>query len=145
VGDFSTAPHVKRIFVRDLSPGSDGNANGIGLADFTTRRLVDRMDAEKTYMNAITAISPEKAAIPIHFETDKECLAACARTTGVQNPEMLRVVRIKDTASLDCIQISRSLESEMLQQSHLSLASKWRPLAFSSSDNLVDFFSDPPG
>ena len=49
VGDFFTTPHVKRIFVRDLSPGSDGNGNGIGLADVTTRRLVDALDLEKTY------------------------------------------------------------------------------------------------
>jgi len=39
-GDFFTAPHPKRIFVRDLSPDSDGNGNGIGLADVTTKRLV---------------------------------------------------------------------------------------------------------
>ena len=143
VGDFFTAPHVKRIFVRDLSPASDGNANGIGLADFTTRRLVDRMDVAKTYVNAITAISPEKAAIPVHFETDRECLDACARTTGVADPRTLRVVRIKSTAALDCIQVSRSLESEMLKQSHLSRISPWQPLTFSSSGNLGEFLSDP--
>lgn len=143
VGDFFTAPHVKRIFVRDLSPASDGNANGIGLADFTTRRLVDRMDMAKTYVNAITAISPEKAAIPVHFETDRECLAACARTTGTSDPGTLRVVRIKNTASLDCLQVSRPLESEMLKQSHISRISPWQPLTFSSSGNLVEFLSDP--
>ncbi|MFN2302761.1 MAG: lactate racemase domain-containing protein, partial [Anaerolineales bacterium] len=69
VGDFSVSPHVKRIFVRDLSPASDGNGNGIGLADATTKRLVDAIDFKKTYVNALTAISPEKAAIPIYFTT----------------------------------------------------------------------------
>ncbi len=47
VGDIDISPHVKRIFVRDLSPGSDGNGNGIGLADVTTQRLVNRLDIEK--------------------------------------------------------------------------------------------------
>ncbi|MBW1896632.1 MAG: DUF2088 domain-containing protein, partial [Deltaproteobacteria bacterium] len=60
VGDFCIAPHVKRIFVRGLSPGSDGNGNGIGLADVTTQRLVEALDLEKTSAHALTAISPEK-------------------------------------------------------------------------------------
>jgi hypothetical protein len=142
VGDIKIAPNVKRIFVRDLSPGSDGNANGIGLADFTTSRLVARMDMEKTYVNAITAISPEKAAIPMHFESDKKSLDACAHTTGVADFNNLRVVRIKNTASLKYLQVSRSLEKEVLENSAMSLVSTWEPLTFNESGNLPVFFSD---
>ncbi len=139
VGDVKIAPNVKRIFVRDLSPGSDGNANGIGLADFTTRRLVARMDMEKTYVNAVAAISPEKAAIPIHFDTDRQCLEACARTTGVSEYKNLRVVRIRDTSSLGHIQISRPLEQEMTGNARLSRISDWQALAFTAGDDLTDF------
>ncbi len=142
VGDIKIAPNAKRIFVRDLSPGSDGNANGIGLADFTTRRLVDRIDMEKTYVNAITAISPEKAAIPIHFDSDKKCLDACARTTGIVEFNDLRVVRIKNTASLKYMQVSRSLEAEVRENSNMSLATPWQPFTFNESGNLSVFFSD---
>ncbi|MBE0584887.1 MAG: DUF2088 domain-containing protein, partial [Desulfofustis sp.] len=56
LGDFTTRPRVKRVFVRDLTAKSEGNAIGIGLADFTTTRLVDKMDRQKTWMNAITGI-----------------------------------------------------------------------------------------
>jgi len=140
VGDIKMAPNIKRIFVRDLSPGSDGNANGIGLADFTTRRLVERIDMEKTYMNAVTAISPEKAAIPMHFETDRMCLDACARTTGVANFNDLRVVRIKHTASLKYLQVSRSLEKEVLENPNMSLVSSWEQFLFNESGDLPDFF-----
>ncbi len=142
VGDIKIAPNVKRIFVRELSPGSDGNANGIGLADITTCRLVDRIDIEKTYVNAVTAISPEKAAIPIHFETDEMCLDACARTTGVANYNDLRVVRVKSTASLKKLQVSRSLEKEVLDNPNLSLVSPWQKFLFNESGNLSEFVSD---
>ena len=63
LGDFVSTPRIKRIFVRDLSPASQGNANGIGLADFTTTRLVNKVDRPKTYMNSLTAISPEKGGL----------------------------------------------------------------------------------
>ena len=139
VGNTMVAPHVKRIFVRDLSPASDGNANGIGLADFTTRRLVERMDRELTYVNSLAAISPEKAAIPIYFDTDRQCLDACARTSGRSNPDELRVVRIKNTSSLEYLQVSRSLEKECRACDNLSLVSPWQGLAFDGLDNLTEF------
>ncbi|MBS3759758.1 MAG: DUF2088 domain-containing protein [Desulfobacterales bacterium] len=139
VGDFYIAPHVKRIFVRDLSEGSDGNANGIGLADVATCRLVDKIDREKTFVNAVTAVSPEKAAIPMHFETDRECLSACAQTTGVASEADLRIVRILNTARLQYIQASRPLESEIQADPRLSRIGDWQPLAFDASGNLTDF------
>jgi hypothetical protein len=40
------APKVKRIVVCNLTKNTDGNADGIGLADFVTRRLVDKIDLE---------------------------------------------------------------------------------------------------
>ena len=137
VGDFSMPPHVKRIFVRDLSPGSDGNGNGIGLADVTTRRLVERLDLKKTYMNAVTAISPEKAAIPIHVDTDREAIDICARTSGLVDPSLARLVRITDTKYLEKVQVSRALKVEVEDNPNLALISPWRPMAFDTEGNLL--------
>lgn len=136
VGDFFTTPHVKRIFVRDLSPGSKGNGNGIGLADVTTRRLVDALDLEKTYVNAVTAISPEKAAIPMHFETDRECIQACLNTIGLIHPADSRIVRIKNTATLETLWISRTLEGEVASNPDFTVLRPWEPMAFDEGGNL---------
>jgi hypothetical protein len=138
VGDFYTAPHVKRIFVRDLSPASDGNANGIGLADVTTRRLVDAVDRQKTYKNAVTAISPEKAAIPIYYDTDREALAVCAATAGLESLEGARLVRIKNTKTLEVLEVSRALEKEVAADPNLEQVSGWRRMGFDEKGNLVE-------
>jgi Lactate racemase N-terminal domain len=142
VGDFHTAPHAKRIFVRDLSPASDGNANGIGLADFTTRRLVDSMDLKKTYVNAMTAISPEKAAIPIYFDSDREALEACVKTVGFNTMESARIVRIRDTGNLELMQVSRALEKDVMSNPNLDLVTPWRPIRFDDYGNLYDFSTE---
>lgn len=139
VGDFYAYPHAKRIFVRDLSPGSDGNGNGIGLADITTTRLVNGLDMEKTYANAIAAISPEKAAIPVHFDTDRKCLDACAKTLGLDSMENARIVRIKSTKSLEHIQISKALEYEIESNPDIKRISSWEPFKFDENDNLLPF------
>jgi len=139
VGDFFTAPHVKRIFVRDLSPNSDGNGIGIGLADVTTKRLVDALNLEKTYANALAAISTEKAAIPMYFPTDRQALEACMRTSGKDSGEKIRIVRIKDTASLGCMQISKALENDLLTDRTLEQMTPWVPLDFNDKGNLPPF------
>jgi hypothetical protein len=139
VGDFSMAPHVKRIFVRELSPGSDGNGSGIGLADVTTRRLVEALDLKKTYKNAVTAISPEKAAIPLHVDTDREAILICAGTAGLSDPASARLVRISDTKYLEEIQVSKALAAEVAGNQDLKLLSPWKPMAFARDGNLLPF------
>lgn len=138
MGDFYAAPHVKRIFVRDLSPESNGNGNGIGLADVTSQRLVDALDLEKTYANALTAISPEKAAIPMYFDTDRECIEACLNTIGMVEPETARIIHIKNTAALETLSISRVFESDVVSSPDLQILRPWEPMAFDDSGNLED-------
>jgi hypothetical protein len=138
VGDFFTAPHAKRIFVRDLSAASDGNGNGIGLADVTTKRLVDALDLDKTYANAIVAISPEKAALPMHFPTDRQCLDACLQTIGMVEPENVRLVRIKNTLAMDRLWISRALENQIDPEGNVCVVSPWESMAFNEDGNLPE-------
>lgn len=130
LGDFSTTPRVKRIFVRDLTPDTAGNALGIGFADFTTDRLVANMDYQKTVINALTGLSPEKAAVPIHFATDAACLAAALDSLGDWIPETVRIVRIRDTKRL-----SRILVSQALAGPDRAL----QPLRFDEAGNLPEF------
>ncbi|MFZ0612713.1 MAG: DUF362 domain-containing protein [Desulfobacterales bacterium] len=138
-GDFFTAPHVKRIFVRDLTAGSDGNGNGIGLADVTTRRFVEALDMKKTYKNSVTAISPEKAAIPLTVENDREAIAICAATAGLATPADARLVRILDTKHLQVLQISAALATEAGANPRLKQESAWLPMEFDGAGNLRQF------
>ena len=140
LGDFTTTPSIKRIFVRNLTDASEGNAIGIGFADFTTNRLVEKMDTHKTWMNSITAISPEKGSIPIHFSTDKEALMACFQTIGETPPKQARVVRILDTLSLQHIQVSRAFEDEIRTNTALKQQGDWQQLSFDSHGNLPAMF-----
>jgi len=139
VGDFLLPPRPRRIFVRDLSPGSDGNGNGIGLADITTRRLVRRLDMEKTFVNAVTAISPEKAAIPIHFDTDRKCLEVAIDTSGVASADTARIVRIRHTGALRFIQVSKALENDLEKEPRLKRIGPWGSMPFDDAGNLLDF------
>ncbi len=101
-------PTIRRIFVRELTSETRGNAIGIGLADFTTRRLVQAMDPEATFTNAITALSVQAAKIPIHFASDRETLARALSSLALPAPGQARVVRIRDTLSLGELEVSEA-------------------------------------
>ena len=47
-------PDYRTLIVLDLTPESEGNAVGIGMADLTTQRVIDEIDSKPSYTNAIT-------------------------------------------------------------------------------------------
>lgn len=142
LGDFITSPRVKRIFVRDLTADTEGSAIGIGFADFTTTRLVNKIDRHKTYVNCLTAISPEKGAIPMYFDTDREALEACFNTIGDIPIDQVRMVHIKNTLALENISVSRAFESEIRQKPSLKLLGEWDEIELNKDGNLVNPFTN---
>jgi hypothetical protein len=95
-----TTPKITRIYLRDLTHKSMGNAAGIGFADFTTTQFVKKIDFQSTYMNFITSMGPQKIRIPVHFDTDRDVLDAVFETIGMVKPEDSKVIRIKNTLKL---------------------------------------------
>ncbi len=77
-----TGPKIKRIVVLDLSEATHGNASGIGMADFTTKTVFDKLDFTATYANMIAAGSPEYASIPIFMESEREAVIAAIKCAG---------------------------------------------------------------
>ena len=104
--------HIGRIFVRDLTPATNGNAIGIGLADFTTTRAVNAINREYTYTNTLTSLGLACAKIPLYFDTDREALERAIGSLVYENDSDLRIVRIKNTLSLDHILVSERLTLE---------------------------------
>lgn len=136
LGVFPHPVNARRLFVRDLTPSSGGNATGIGVADLTTKRLVDKIDRLSTYMNCITGISLEKAAIPMHFDTDRECIRVALGSVGLIPAEKSRIIRIKNTLQLDELEVSEVYRDEILKRSDLEILEGPRPMSFDSGDNL---------
>ncbi len=130
-------PLVHRIFVRELTPESHGNASGLGLADFTTARFVRGMDLAKTYMNSLTSLTVLSPKIPMHFETDREVIARALGTLALADPRAARVVRIRDTLSLETMQISEACRPHLEGRPELTLEGDAAPLRFDAGGNLL--------
>jgi hypothetical protein len=130
-------PRIKRVFVRDLTPETHGNAIGIGLADLTTSRVVQAMDRLVTYVNVLTSLTPHAAKIPMYFDTDREAIAAGLSSLGLADTAQARVVRIQDTLAVERVEISESYLSELACRPDLEPKGGLFEMRFDSDDQLT--------
>jgi hypothetical protein len=132
-------PRILRIYVRDIHDDSYGNAMGVGLADFVSRRLVNKIDPTATYINGLAGLSPESARIPVTLDTDREAVEAALGTIGLVKPEEARIVRIQNTLLLEELEVSEALLPELKQRGTLEILGGPKPLVFDSSGGLPTF------
>lgn len=132
-------PRIRRIFVRDLSPATNGNGIGLGLADFTTARAVRALDLRSMYINATTSMGIHSAKIPIHFETDQEAIQVALATTAPVEPMQSRIVRIGNTLALDRILVSECCSDLLLKQQRTTVTGQAQTMQFDHVGNLLPF------
>ena len=127
---------INRIAVLDLTVKSHGNANGMGIVDVTTKRLFDKISFEDTYPNALTSTVPSGASIPMVLKNDKQAIQACIKTCNRLNHQDVTVVRIKNTLTLDEIEISENLGLCVKQDKHLEVVGPSYDWGFNAQGNL---------
>ncbi len=115
------APRYVRILVRDLTAKTAGNAAGMGLADFATRRLADKVNFHYTYTNVLTASVTAGAKLPIIFETDRAAIEGALKTIGLTEPPDAKVARIRNTQALEVLYISEALLPEVRGRADLNI------------------------
>ena len=130
------SPKITRIAVLDLTEEAHGNAVGIGLADFTTKKLVKKIDHDAMAMNAIAAMSPEKGRIPISLPSDKDAVEAALGTIGAVEPGKARLVHIKNTLEMGKLDISEAFLEELKGRQDVTLIKELGPLSFDQTGNI---------
>lgn len=129
-------PRIKQLFVRELTPESQGNATGIGLADFTTRRLANTIDWHKTYLNCLTAAQPAGARLPIVCETDAEAIRHALTAAGVEDAHGGRIVRIANTLHMEAMLVSAAALQDIKGNSRYAVGAAVDALDFDGNGNL---------
>jgi hypothetical protein len=130
-------PIVTRLAVLDVSPESRGNALGVGLADMTTRRLVEQIDPLPIRVNSLTSNVLSRARIPLALATDREVIDACFRTCWRIDPSEARGVIIANTLELESFWITPALEAECASNPHLARKSEFHPLPIDERGTLA--------
>jgi len=88
-------------------------------------------------MSAITGSSLEKAAVPMHFETDEEAIRVGLGSAGLTPPEKSKLVRIKNTLVVDEVEVSEVYGEELKKRADLEVLEGPKPMAFDRQGNLL--------
>ncbi|MGO9643283.1 MAG: lactate racemase domain-containing protein [Candidatus Bathyarchaeia archaeon] len=134
----SSNTKIGGLVVLDLTNESCGNAVGIGRADLTTKKLVQKIDNRSTRTNALTALVPAMARIPPSFDTDKETIAAALDNIIKPKPSV-KVIRIKNTLQLAEIEVSEAYLQLVKKRKSLVRFGGVKPFHFNSYGNLMPF------
>ncbi len=112
-------PDYRTLIVLDLTPESEGNVVGIGMADLTTQRVIDKIDRKPSYTNAITSGVFRSVRLPIALENDKEVI----ETALSHIPDLLhvRMARILNTLHLENFWATEVLLHELRKKEGVSV------------------------
>ena len=130
-------PFIKRIVVLDISEGSHGNANGVGLADLVTDKLVGKIDLKSTYLNVVTTGFVQRCFIPLHFPSEKETIEMAIASLGRVAAKDLRLMVIPTTLHLERVYASEALVAELKAKPGVEVMGEAMELAFDASGNMV--------
>jgi hypothetical protein len=130
-------PNFERIVVLDITDESDGNGLGVGIADFTTRRLYDKLDLPKMYMNGLTSSAIDAIKIPIVLDSDLQAIQVALHAVG--HGADARVAIARSTLELDEMLVSEALADEISANSNLEILDSPSELEFSADGRLSAF------
>ncbi len=124
----SGGPRVQRMVYLGLTEETGGNANGLGMADVVTERLVAAMDRPSTYMNALTSTTPAPVKIPMTMPTAELAIAAALTMCAGVDLAEARLVRIQNTLRLGRMWISEAMLEEAEDDERLKVLEEPGPL-----------------
>ncbi|MDP9478896.1 MAG: DUF362 domain-containing protein [Actinomycetota bacterium] len=124
----SGGPRVQRMVYLGLTEETGGNANGLGMADVVTERLVAAMDRPSTYMNALTSTTPAPVKIPMTMPTAELAIAAALTMCAGVDLAEARLVRIQNTLRLGRMWISEAMLEEAEDDERLRVLEEPGPL-----------------
>ncbi|SFH24688.1 protein of unknown function [Desulfotomaculum arcticum] len=129
-------PQVSKMVVLALTCETEGNANGLGTADFASQRLVSAMNREVTYANGLTSTVCAPTKIATTLENDLYAIKAAIKTCNILDYTKCRLVRIKNTLSLSEIEISEAMLKEAETNVNIEIMTEPYHLCFDGQGNL---------
>jgi hypothetical protein len=132
----SGGPRINRVAILDITPKSGGNGNGLGMADFTTRRAVEKFDFTQTYPNTLTATLTGSVKIPMTLPSDRQAIQSCIKTSNLMDWSKARIARIRNTLCLSEIEVSENMLPELKDDPRFEIASGPWELPFDAAGNL---------
>ena len=128
---------AEKCVVLDITDETHGNAQGIGLAEVTTRRLVNRMKLEMTYPTGVTNTFLHLMKIPMIMDNDREAIQlALMCCPEAEDHDHMKMIRIPNTAHIGVIEISEGVLPLVENNPNFEVLTEPYDLPFDENGNL---------
>ncbi|PIE34052.1 DUF2088 domain-containing protein [candidate division KSB3 bacterium] len=125
------SPEITCIILSDLTEKSHGNAVGLGLADIITQKFYDKIDFPATYENGLTSNFLERIKTPVVVENEAQALQIALRYCHLNSPEEAKIIRMKNTLTVDTLWVSPRVLDEISQYAHIDVTTEEQDLLIS--------------
>jgi hypothetical protein len=130
-------PDYQTLILLNLTAHSKGNALGMGFVDLTTKKVMDQVDFQATYANALTTGIWRSVRFPVTLENDRAVLDAAL--SHIPDLSGLRMIRINNTLKLDTFWATEALLPELRRQRHIIVGGEPLPIAFDGEARMLPF------
>jgi hypothetical protein len=133
------SPIIKQVVILRLTEETEGNACGIGYADITVKKLVEKINFSTTYTNTFTGGSGDLFAIklPVVMNNDEDAIALAIKLSYCQDSQQAKIVRIKNTNQLGEMIISEKIYEEIKERQDFEIIGGFQSIIFNQSRNLL--------
>jgi hypothetical protein len=130
-------PDYRTLILLDITEQSQGNAVGIGMADLTTRRVMDKLDLGATYTNALTTGIWAAVRLPIALKDDRTVLdAALSHVTDIPK---VRMARILNSLMLETLWVTEEVVKELRANKDIEVDETPVRIAFDADGRMLPF------
>jgi hypothetical protein len=128
------------IGICDISGASCGNALGIGLGDFITRELFDKVDFQAVKENILTSTFYERGKIPIVLENEREIIEVAQSHFERRGKDKIRAIIIKDTLNMAEIYVTEPVMDAIAESGKVEIVELAEEIVFDSDDKIIADF-----
>ena len=135
------APKILRIYVRDISPLSYGNAVGIGMVEMLAQRAYEKIDWQATKVNAFAASNLTAVRTPLRADSDEQALQILTAAVGRSDASEVTFVWIRNTLELSDISVSENLLNTARERDDIEQTGDPSEWDFDAQGNLTNGFA----
>jgi len=130
-------PRIELIGICDISTASCGNALGVGLGDFITRELFDKIDFQAIKENILTSTFYQRGKTPIVLENEREIIEVVQGHFERRGRDRIKAIMIKDSLHLSQVYVSEGILEEISGSDKIEILSDLQEIEFDDQGRII--------
>jgi len=131
------SPRIGLIGVCDITDASYGNAMGVGLADFITKGLFERIDFQALRENVLTSTFYLRGKIPIVLDDERQMISVAVEYFKKRRKREIKAVIIENTLNLSQVYVSEAVLEQLKERDDIEITGRLKEIAFDDNNRIA--------